>query len=83
MTTPLYSDMDVLPDHVRGPHVCPSGPPSGRLVETQEFAIYRVDGGRIVEVWVSADNLRWLDQFAAVLVTGRCLSRHDDVQGRS
>jgi predicted ester cyclase len=26
------------------------------------FAVYRIDGGKIVEVWVVADNLRLLDQ---------------------
>jgi predicted ester cyclase len=36
--------------------------PTGRRVETQEFAFYRVEGGLIVEVWVAADNLRLLDQ---------------------
>ncbi len=30
--------------------------PTGRPVTTQEFALYRVDGGRVVEVWVAADN---------------------------
>ena len=35
---------------------------SGRRVETQEFAFYRVTAGRIVQVWVSADNLRLLEQ---------------------
>jgi predicted ester cyclase len=32
-------------------------PATGRKVSTQEFAHYRVAGGRIVEVWVTADNL--------------------------
>jgi len=31
-------------------------PPTGRGVTTQEFAMYRVHGDRIVEVWVTADN---------------------------
>jgi len=31
-------------------------PATGRPVTTQEFAMYRVDGDRIVEVWVTADN---------------------------
>ena len=35
-------------------------PPTGRSVMTQEFAMYRVDGGRVVEVWVTADNARLL-----------------------
>jgi predicted ester cyclase len=35
---------------------------TGRRVSTQEFAVYRWDGGRIAEVWVTADNLRVLDQ---------------------
>jgi predicted ester cyclase len=34
---------------------------TGRRVNTQEFAFYRWDGGRIAEVWVTADNLRVLD----------------------
>jgi predicted ester cyclase len=37
-------------------------PPTGRKVSTQEFAIYRFEAGRIAEVWVTADNLRLLDQ---------------------
>jgi predicted ester cyclase len=37
-------------------------PPTGRMVTTQEFALYRWSGGRITEVWVTADNLRVLDQ---------------------
>jgi predicted ester cyclase len=37
-------------------------PPSGRHIETQEFAFYRVSRGLIVEVWVVADNLRLLEQ---------------------
>jgi predicted ester cyclase len=37
-------------------------PATGRTVSTQEFAIYRFDTGRIAEVWVTADNLRLLDQ---------------------
>jgi predicted ester cyclase len=35
---------------------------TGRRVSTQEFAVYRWDGGRIAEVWVTADDLRVLDQ---------------------
>ena len=35
---------------------------TGRAVRTQEFAFYRIAGGRIAEVWVAADNLRTLDQ---------------------
>jgi predicted ester cyclase len=35
---------------------------TGRMVSTQEFAIYRFEAGRIAEVWVTADNLRLLDQ---------------------
>jgi predicted ester cyclase len=31
-------------------------PPTGRPVTTQEFAMYRVEDGRIAEVWVTADN---------------------------
>jgi predicted ester cyclase len=30
--------------------------PTGRPVTTQEFAMYRVENGRIAEVWVTADN---------------------------
>jgi aspartyl-tRNA synthetase len=37
-------------------------PASGRSVSTQEFAFYRVDAGRIVEVWVTADDLHLLQQ---------------------
>ena len=35
---------------------------TGRVVRTQEFAVYRFAQGRIVEVWVTADNLGLLDQ---------------------
>lgn len=35
---------------------------TGRTVQIQEFAIYRVDAGLIVEVWVAADNLELLRQ---------------------
>jgi predicted ester cyclase len=35
---------------------------TGRTVGIQEFATYRVDAGRIVEVWVAADNLDLLRQ---------------------
>ena len=34
---------------------------TGRAVATQEFAFYRVEGGRIVEVWVAADNAELLN----------------------
>jgi predicted ester cyclase len=37
-------------------------PPTGRVVATQEFAVYRIAEDRIAEVWVAADNLRLLDQ---------------------
>jgi len=37
-------------------------PATGRRVQTQEFAFYRVEDGNIAEVWVTADNLRILDQ---------------------
>jgi predicted ester cyclase len=37
-------------------------PATGRRVHTQEFALYRWADGRIVEVWVTADNLRALEQ---------------------
>jgi predicted ester cyclase len=33
-------------------------PPSGRPVATDEFAMYRFEGDRIAEVWVTADNAR-------------------------
>ena len=37
-------------------------PATGRPVTTQEFALYRVDAGKIVEVWVTADNLLLVEQ---------------------
>jgi predicted ester cyclase len=37
-------------------------PATGRAVTTQEFAVYRVEAGRIAEVWVTADNLGLLEQ---------------------
>jgi steroid delta-isomerase-like uncharacterized protein len=39
-------------------------PASGRPVSTQEFAFYRVDAGRIAEVWVTADDLQLLQQIS-------------------
>jgi predicted ester cyclase len=40
-------------------------PATGRFVTTQEFALYRVEGGRIAEVWGTADDLRLLEQLQA------------------
>jgi predicted ester cyclase len=37
-------------------------PATGRFVRTQEFAFYRVVAGKIVEVWVTADDLDLLTQ---------------------
>ena len=37
-------------------------PATGRSVVTDEFALYRVADGRIVQVWVTADDLRLLEQ---------------------
>jgi steroid delta-isomerase-like uncharacterized protein len=37
-------------------------PATGRAVQVQEFAFYRVEAGKIAEVWVTADNLRLLSQ---------------------
>ena len=37
-------------------------PPTGRAIETQEFAFYRLEGGKIAEVWVTADDLATLQQ---------------------
>lgn len=37
-------------------------PATGRSVSTEEFAFYRIEGARIVEVWVTADNLHLLRQ---------------------
>ena len=37
-------------------------PATGRPVRTQEFAVYRFADDRIAEVWVTADNLRVLEQ---------------------
>lgn len=37
-------------------------PATGRSVKIQEFATYRFDAGKIVEVWVTADNLGLLAQ---------------------
>jgi aspartyl-tRNA synthetase len=36
--------------------------PTGRTVSTPEFAVYRVDAGRIAEVWGMAFHLPLLDQ---------------------
>ena len=37
-------------------------PATGRRVVTQEFAVYRFAADKIVEVWVTADNLAVLEQ---------------------
>jgi predicted ester cyclase len=37
-------------------------PATGRVVSTQEFALYRLQHDKIVEVWVTADDLHLLDQ---------------------
>jgi steroid delta-isomerase-like uncharacterized protein len=37
-------------------------PATGRTVRTQEFAFYRIEDGKIVEVWVTADDLELLTQ---------------------
>jgi predicted ester cyclase len=37
-------------------------PATGRSIEIQEFATYRLEAGKIVEVWVAADNLNLLAQ---------------------
>jgi predicted ester cyclase len=37
-------------------------PATGRAVRTQEFAFYRIEAGRIAEVWGTADDLALVDQ---------------------
>lgn len=37
-------------------------PRTGRSVSIHEFAVYRVSGGKIAEVWVTADNMHLLSQ---------------------
>jgi predicted ester cyclase len=37
-------------------------PPTGKPVSTQEFSLYRLDDDKIVEVWVTADNLRLMKE---------------------
>jgi aspartyl-tRNA synthetase len=37
-------------------------PATGRAVSTQEFALYRLQDDKIVEVWGTADDLHLLDQ---------------------
>jgi aspartyl-tRNA synthetase len=44
----------------RGPFL--GVPATGRSVSVQEFACYRVDAGRIAEVWGTADDLHLLQQ---------------------
>jgi aspartyl-tRNA synthetase len=36
--------------------------PTGRVITTSEFAIYRLEQDRIAQVWVAADNLTLLNQ---------------------
>lgn len=38
---------------------------TGEAIVTSEFAFYRLAGGKIVEVWVTADNLGTLKQLGA------------------
>lgn len=38
-------------------HFIDTGTHRGRTVSTQEFAFYRVQAGKIAEVWVTADDL--------------------------
>ena len=40
--------------------------PTGRIVTTLEFAFYRLERGKITEVWVTADNLGTLRQLGAL-----------------
>ena len=40
-------------------------PPTGKAVETQEFAFYRLEGHKLVEVWVTADDLATLRQLGS------------------
>ena len=37
-------------------------PPTGKLVDSEYFAIYRIEGGLIVEAWAEWDNLASLKQ---------------------
>jgi aspartyl-tRNA synthetase len=37
-------------------------PATGRTVSAKEFAMYRLRGGKIVEVWGTVDNLHLLEQ---------------------
>jgi predicted ester cyclase len=37
-------------------------PATGRSAGIQEFSIYRLEAGKIAEVWVTADNHRLLEQ---------------------
>jgi predicted ester cyclase len=37
-------------------------PATGKVIKIQEFATYRIEAGKIVEVWVIADNLELLAQ---------------------
>ena len=37
-------------------------PATGRSVSTEEFAFYRVDAGRIAEVWGTAFHVHLLEQ---------------------
>lgn len=39
--------------------------PTGRRVWTDEFAHYRLADGRIAEVWVTADDLRVIEQLSS------------------
>lgn len=62
----LFADRDWVSAHFTdtGTHLGEflGVPGTGRSISTQEFAVYRVDAGKIVEVWVAADNLHLLSQ---------------------
>jgi predicted ester cyclase len=40
--------------------------PTGREVEYEEWAMYRIEGGEITEIWVQADALGVFEQLGAV-----------------
>jgi len=48
----------------RGTQLGPMGhfPPSGKVLNANYLAIYRIDGGRIAEAWAEWDNLAGLKQ---------------------
>jgi predicted ester cyclase len=69
-TLVLLAEGDLVAGHLtgRGTHLglYQGVPPTGRAWEARCTAVYRVDGARIAEAWVTWDNLSLMEQLGAV-----------------